>query len=340
METGFASFAPRHRLGQAAARHRPEGDSMDRTITGPMAPLRIRRLGVRAAFFIVTWVLAGPSRAQGPEPRTWTLSDAHTNSITCLAFSPDGRALASSSRDGTAKLWDLSASRVRATLHAHPSGWVNAVVFSPDGKSLATGSGGYSMHPKGYLDDDKTGDIKLWDARTGQEQTTIEEPSGTVETLAISADGGRLAARGGDGSVRVWDLATGRLLTTTKLPSGSSPTAFAPDLKTVAVVGRDHTVLLIDVATGRERAALKGHRNAIWSLAFSPDGKTLASGAGEPSERTGGGPHQEVPQRGKALGPDRRGAQGTGLAPGAWLGDSGRGLLARWQEGGGWWLRV
>ena len=314
---------------------------MDRTITGPLAPLRIRSLGVKAVFVVVvTWALAGPSRAQGPEPRTWTLSDAHTNSITCLAFSPDGRTLASSSRDGTAKLWDLTANRVRATLQAHPSGWVNAVAFSPEGKSLATGSGGFSMHPKGYLDDDKTGDIKLWDARTGQERTTIEEPSGVVETLAFSADGGRLASGGGDGSVRVWDIATGRLSTTTKLPSDSGPVAFSPDLKTVASVGRDHTVLLIDVGTGRERAALKGHRNAIWSLAFSPDGTMLASGAGEPSERTGGGPHRRVPQRGEALGPDRRDAQGASLAPGACLGDSGRGLLARWQAGGGWWLRV
>ncbi len=235
------------------------------------------------------------SRAQDGQPRTWMLSDAHNNSITGLCFSPDGRTLASSSRDGTARLWEMATARVQHTLRAHPSGWVNAVAFSPDGKTLATGSSsGLVIHPKDHLNRGESGAIKLWDARTGQEQARIEGSSGTVKTLAFSGDGSRLASADSDGSVRVWEAATGRLLTSTKLTTASFQIAFAPDLKTMAVLGPEYTILLLDVATGRERAALKGHRNQIFSLAFSPDGKTLASGAGEPSMRTRG-PYHDFP---------------------------------------------
>ena len=144
------------------------------------------------------------SRAQSNPPRTWTLSDAHNNSITDLCYSPDGRTLASSSRDGTARLWDMATGRVQNILRVHPSGWVNAVAFSPDGKTLATGSSsGLVIHPKNPLDGGKTGGVKLWDVATGQERARIEDSSGTIKTLAFSGDGSRLASADYDGSVRV-----------------------------------------------------------------------------------------------------------------------------------------
>jgi WD40 repeat protein len=255
----------------------------------------INRVIVGLASVLASGLLSIGSDAQEPRPRTWTLSDAHTNSVSGLAFSPDGRALASSSRDGTVKLWDLTTGRVRATLEAHPRGWVNAVAFSPDGRTIATGSGGYSVSPGGELDRDRTGGVKLWDVGTGRLRATLDVPSGIVGTLTFSQDGLTLASTEGENEIGLWEMPSGRLRSRAGLSRDGAAAAFSPDLKTVALVGRENTVSLVDVATGQERVSLRGHRSDVYSLAFSPDGKTLASGAGEPSQGFGGGPRRNFP---------------------------------------------
>lgn len=217
--------------------------------------------------------------------------------IVSLAFSPDGTVLASaevSSENGPGelKLWDVATGKNTAMLKGH-EGMVWSVAFSPDGKRLASGGGRFEGGPG-------TAKLKLWDVATGKNTATLESGPRVVICVAFSPDGKALASSGGDGKTRLWEVATGKnLATMDTLPGfpGSNCVAFSPDGKKLAVGGGPTAghggpgvtgeVHLWDLATGKKTAILKGHPGegcfsnmtaVAYSVAFSPDGKTLISG--------------------------------------------------------------
>lgn len=155
---------------------------------------------------------------------------SHGDTIYSMVISGDGRTLATGSRDGTAKLWDMSSGELRATLKGH-KGRVHRLAFSPDGRTLATGS------------DDKT--ARLWGVVTGQLQATLKH-RGTVWSLSFSSDS-RIIATGSDNehAVNLWDCATGELLA--RLNEARLPALFSPVGRTLATADEKNNVLLWDV---------------------------------------------------------------------------------------------
>ncbi|EED16650.1 WD-repeat protein, putative [Talaromyces stipitatus ATCC 10500] len=191
--------------------------------------------------------------------------EGHSGSVFAVAFSPDGKLVASGSVDYTIKLWDLATGTLRQTLEGHSSS-VRAVAFSPKGKLVASGS------------DDKT--VKLWDLATGTLRQTLEGHSGSVFAVAFSPDGKLVASGSDDKTVKLWDLATGTLRQTLEDHSGPVQTvAFSPDGKLTASGSYDKTVKLWDLATGTLRQMLEDHSGSVFAVAFSPNGKLVASGS-------------------------------------------------------------
>jgi WD40 repeat protein len=193
----------------------------------------------------------------------------HTDQVHSVAFSPDGKRLASGSEDYTVKVWDMATGQQTLTLKGHTGG-ISSVAFSPDGKRLASASW------------DET--VKVWDAATGQETLTLQGHTGPVNSVAFSPDGKRLASAGGEwnkpGEVKVWDAQTGRLTLTLQGHTGWVwSVAFSPNGQRLASASHDRTVRVWDLATGQQTLTLKGHTYGVSSVAFSPDGKRLASGS-------------------------------------------------------------
>jgi RNA polymerase sigma factor (sigma-70 family) len=206
-----------------------------------------------------------------------------------VAFSPDGKTLASAGGDGTIKLWETATGKERASLTGHKV-TVHSVAFSPAGKTLASGSLRYADQPNdGQAKVPFTDEIKLWDVASGKNTLTLAGEAGEVLSVAFSPDGKTLASgslRFGDtpqqfsGEVVLWNVDAGKR---TAVLKGHTNTvlsvAFSPDGKTLASGCGDGTIKLWDVASGKNQATLKGHDDDVTSVAFSPDGKILLSGS-------------------------------------------------------------
>jgi WD40 repeat protein len=214
----------------------------------------------------------GPASPGKPE---LVIQNGHSDRVTSVSFSPDGKTLASGSRDNTIKLWSVPEGKLLNTLAGH-SDEVLSVSISPNGKTLASGSV------------DKT--IKLWSVADGKLLHTLEGHSNYVSSVSFSPDGKTLASGGCDdkgesincikSTIKLWSVPEGELLRTLKGHSWSvSSVSFSPDGKTLASGSLDKTIKLWSVLDGKLLSTLEGHSDYVYSVSFSPDGKTLASGS-------------------------------------------------------------
>ncbi len=206
-------------------------------------------------------------------PRLETLLHRHRDDVRAVAWSPDGRLLASASgTEPTLLLWDVESERPTGRPLAGTSAGMWGIAFSPDGQRLAAGTA--------------DGAVLVWDvyAPPGEPMRLVDEsrPAGEVYAVAWSPDGRVVAAARADQKIQLWDLA--------EQGAGAAMFAGAEDyLKSLAwspagdelaAGGMDKKVRRWDVATGQQIAALRpSHGQGVMSVAYSPDGALLASGS-------------------------------------------------------------
>jgi WD40 repeat protein len=218
------------------------------------------------------WTLPGPparplDRLGDPLPpgavaRLGTVRLRHSAGITALAFSPDGKVLATGSHDQTLRLWEVRTAREIRRL-PEIKGQVYTLAFSPDGRLLAASGGHNTIH--------------LWDTGSGREVHRLHGHTSGVYSLAFAPDGKMLASAAGDKTARLWEVATGKLRHLLGAPHDPLTwVAFFPDGKTLATCGRDAVVIRYwDVASGRLLERQAPETGAAQPVALMPDGKSV-----------------------------------------------------------------
>ena len=245
----------------------------------------------------------------------------HTEAVTCVRYTADGKLLGTASRDKTAVIWDAHSGVKRFTLEGHTS-WLRDLSFGPGrlatagndrtvriwdiatGRALATLPGhsggvfGLAFGPRGdyltsggRLDGDAVGELVIRDSHRGKEVRVLRPLEAGVSSLAYSRGGKRLATGLWSGKVVVWETAT--MSPALTLGEGTSPgpvwsVAFSGDGKRLAAAGWEGSVQVWSLPLGRECKTLKGHGGRIIRVSFSPDNQVLAS-AEVVTRRTGRG---------------------------------------------------
>src|SRR6266487_2450437 len=189
----------------------------------------------------------------------------HSDWIGSIAWSPDGKIVASPSVDQTIRLWDAQTGQHLRTREGH-SNSIISVAWSPDGKTLASGA------------DDKT--IRLWDAQTGRHLRTLKGHSNSVSSVTWSPDGKTLASGSIDKTIRIWNLDTGQQTDILEVHTGNvRSVSFSYDGSLLASKSNDGTVRLWRTGTWETVATLGEPASYYWppSVAFHPNAPILAT---------------------------------------------------------------
>jgi WD40 repeat protein len=210
--------------------------------------------------------LAGTIEHFFTPPAHFTYS-GHTQYVAAVAWSPDGKRIASASGDGTVQVWDASNGSHVLTYRGH-TGDVLDLAWSPNGKYIASAG----------LDTT----VQVWNAVTGAHITTYQGHSEAVFAVSWSPDSTRIVSGSGDGTVQVWNALTGKhLLTIGEQYAKGAPiewntVAWSPDGKRIAI-GGSGDVQIVDATTGKNVGYYGYHSGTVHSVAWSPNGQYIAS---------------------------------------------------------------
>lgn len=191
----------------------------------------------------------------------------HTDRVTAVAWSPDGRYIASGSLDKNVQVWAAnSKDHTRVFVYRGHSAGVQAVAWSPDSNRIVSGSL------------DKT--IQVWNAVSGQRLALYQGHTDAVKTVTWSPDGKYIASGSADNTIRLWEVATGKQLYVYRGHQASvNSIAWSPDSRWIVSGSSDKTVQIVDVVTGDRISTYRGHSDVVSSAAWSPDGALIASGS-------------------------------------------------------------
>ncbi|MBD2441613.1 Ig-like domain-containing protein, partial [Nostoc sp. FACHB-110] len=179
----------------------------------------------------------------------------HENPVRAVAYSPDGKTIATGAEDSRIAIWDEETGKLRNILQGHRS-FVNDVVFSPDGSILASAS------------QDNT--IKFWNLKTSEATRTLLGHADGVTSIAFSPDGKLLASASDDGSVRLWPVVSGENQILKGPTKKVTSVSFSPDGKTLVGGSDDGKIFSWDVSTGKARGSIQSKKKKIAAIAFNP----------------------------------------------------------------------
>jgi WD40 repeat protein/energy-coupling factor transporter ATP-binding protein EcfA2 len=197
--------------------------------------------------------------------------DGHADTVRDIAWSADGRLLATASRDATARVYEAESGRSLCVLPCDGA-MVESVSFSPDGARLATAG--------------RDQVVRVWDVASGEPVRQLTGAGDIGRQVAWSPDGSRVAATFKDHVTRVWEADTGRLARELRGHTGDVwGVAWSPDGSRLATASHDRTVIVWDTSTGTATTTLTGHTEFVEGIAWSPDGECLATGSGDHTAR-------------------------------------------------------